>query len=157
LKKACFGKLTLEFIGVFACCFARKGLFQQPDSRTWTLSDGMEFEAAVVESDSTEDCCIVADYMNRRKPGDIERRVRMVAPSEQPYSDWMTAAPYKSKHEDEPDPDDGDDDWTPMRYAFYRKFERGKYHVEFRVETKVGVFETCSHLTMIVHGPDDYW
>jgi hypothetical protein len=30
LKKACFGKLTLEFIGVFACCFARKGLFQQP-------------------------------------------------------------------------------------------------------------------------------
>lgn len=128
----------------------------ETDSHTWTLSDGTEFEAAVVDSDSTEDCCIVADYVNRRKPGDIECRVRMVAPAEQPFSEWMIAAPYKSKHKIEPDLDDGDEDWTPMRNAFYGKFDRGKYHVEFRVETKVGVFETCSHLTMIVSDTDDY-
>lgn len=127
-------------------------------SHDWTLSDGSEFEAIVQESDAVEDCCIAADYVDRRNPGDIECRVRMIAPSEQPYSDWMCSVPYKPKHEYEPDVDDEeDDDWSEMRHAFYRRLERGKYQVEFRVETKAGVFETCSHLTMIVRGPDDLW
>ncbi len=129
----------------------------ESSSRDWTLSDGAEFEASVQESDAMEECCIAADYVNRRKPGDIECRVRMIAPSEQSYSDWMIAVPYKPKYEYEPDSDDEEDDWSEMRYAFYRRLERGKYHVEFRVETKAGVFETCSHLTMIVRGPDDLW
>jgi hypothetical protein len=129
----------------------------ESNSKDWTLSDGTEFEAGVAEDDAAEDCCITADYVNRRKPGDIECRVRMIAPSEQPYSDWMVAVPYKPKHEYEPDSEDEEDDWSEMRYAFYRRLERGKYRVEFRVETKAGVFETCSHLTMIVRGPDDLW
>lgn len=128
---------------------------QEADYRDWTLSDGTEFEAMVLDTSTTNDCCILADYTNRRRPGDIQCRVRMTAPTEQPFSDWLLPKSYKPKLEDEDDSDDEDDE-PPMRYAFYGRFDRGKYSVEFRVETKPDVFETCSQLTMIVSNPDDY-
>jgi hypothetical protein len=129
----------------------------EESGRVWHLSDGTEFSASATTSGaSSEPADILADYEDDSLTGEIEFRVRMVAPTSQSPSEWrcMTFTPRRPQ----PDPDDADamDDYGAERYEASAKLERGKYEVEFRVPNRDGKVEECSAVTMVVSDLEDY-
>lgn len=129
----------------------------EESGRVWHLSDGTEFSAsASTAHDSSKPADISADYEDDSLAGEVQYRVRMIAPTVQPPSDWrdMTFSPRGPQ----PHPDDEDamDDYTGDRYEASVKLERGKYEVAFRVPNRSGKVEECSALTLIVSDSQDY-
>lgn len=125
--------------------------------REWRLADGTVFQASTSTSgESSQPADITADYEDKSITGEISYRVRMIAPTPQPPTDW-TQLKFKP-HGSEPDPedeDDGDDDFAD-RYEASVQLPRGKYQVEFRVPDRTGKIEECSEVTLIVSDPEDY-
>jgi hypothetical protein len=129
----------------------------EESGRQWTLSDGTEFGASVsTAGESSESAHISGDYEDESLTWKVQYRVRMIAPSPQPPSDW---APMEfTPRGPEPDPDDEDavDDYMASRYEASVKLERGKYEVEFQVPNRAGKAENCSAVTLIVSDLEDY-
>ena len=128
----------------------------EEECRSWTLSDGTEFRVSVHASFSSDPVNIYADYADKTLTGDIACRVRMIAPTPQPRTDW-TRMVFKPEN-DEPDPDDEDEDAgvLPGRYEVSLRLPRGKYMGEFQVPNRSGEIEECSAVTLIVADSEDY-
>lgn len=120
----------------------------------WTLSDGTEFLASAHGGTSQKPSHFLADYMNDEMHGEIQFRVRMIAPSTKSFSEWkplsFTAVPAVAEDDKEPD------DCIADRYEAEMKLLRGKFAVEFRAQNRSGVFEERSGVTMIVADDVDY-
>ena len=128
----------------------------EESARKWTLSDGTVFEASVSGGSSSERSHISADYEDQPPTGDVEYRVRMLAPTPSPTTEW---APLKyTPRGPEPNPNDEDavDDYMASRYEVSVQVPRGKHRVEFRVPNCSGTVEECSALTLIVAELEDY-
>lgn len=129
----------------------------EESGRVWHLSDGTEFGASVSTSgESSEPADISADYEDDSLTGEIRYRVRMLAPTAQPPTEWkpLRFAPRGPK----PDPDDEEalDDYTADRYEASMKLARGKYEVAFQVPNRAGKVEECSSVILIVSDSSDY-
>ncbi len=124
--------------------------------KEWKLSDGTLFGAYVSDGSSSERSHISADYEGDAVPGPVEYRIRTLAPTPQPATDWkqFKLAPRGLK----PDPDDEDaaDGSQGSCFEVSVQLPRGKHLVEFRVPNRSGKIEECSGVTLIVTDPGDY-
>ena len=120
----------------------------------WTLSDGTEFLSSAHGGCSRKPCSFLADYMSDEMCGEIQFRVRLIAPTSGEVTNWQslsfTADPKVAEDDEEPD------DSSSERYEGTLLLPRGKYAVEFRAQNRAGVFEEHSGVTMIVADDSDY-
>lgn len=129
----------------------------EESGRVWQLSDGTEFSAlASTSQDSSQPADITADYDDDSVTGEIQFRVRMIAPAPQPPSDWRSMKFTPHGPQPHPDSEDAMDDYMGERYEASVKLERGKYKGGFRVPNRSGKVEECSAVTLIVSDSEDY-
>ena len=129
----------------------------EESGRHWTLSDGTEFWASASNDSSSERSHIEADYADDALTGDIQYRVRMIAPTPGASTEWARLE-FTSRGP-EPDPRDEDaveDYMCASRYEISVQVPRGKHQVEFRVPNRSGKAEECSAVILIVADPEDY-
>ncbi len=130
----------------------------EESGRVWHLSDGTEFSASVSTSgESSKPADISADYEDESLTGEIWYRVRMVAPTPQPPTDWMGLKFTPRGPQPDPDDEEAVDDFTADRYEASVKLDRGKFEVAFRVSNRSGKIEECSAVILIVSDPEDYY
>ena len=129
----------------------------EESGRVWHLSDGTEFSASASTSgESSKPADISADYEEESLTGEIQYRVRMVAPTPRPPTDWKPLKFTPRGPDPNPDDEDAKDDYMADRYEASVKLDRGKYQVAFRVPGRSGKVEECSAVTLIVSDPEDY-
>ena len=120
----------------------------------WTLSDGTEFLGSAYGGSSRKECHFLADYMIDQMSGQIQFRVRMIAPNVEPFTEWQqlvfNAQPAVAEE------DENSDDNSSKRYEGTLRLPRGKYAIEFRAQNCSGSFEERSGVTMIVADDKDY-
>src|SRR2546427_2140071 len=103
----------------------------EESGRKWTLSDGTEFGASVSGGSSSRRSRIEADYYDAALKGQIEYRVRLIAPEAQPPSEWARLAFASRGPEPDPDDEEAVDKYVSDRYETSVRLPRGKYEVEF--------------------------
>ena len=126
----------------------------ESESGNWTLSDGTEVLASAYGGSPDEPCQFLADYASDDMTGQIQFRVRMIAPTLQSGGEWHTFSftdERPSSHEDA----DAEESNTE-RYEASLTLPPGKYAVDFRIQNRSGTFEERSGVTMIVADPTDY-
>ncbi len=137
----------------------------EESGRVWKLSDGTVFEgSASTAGESKDPANIWGDYEDRSLAGDVDYRIRRLAPTAQPPGEWTRmkfwpkGAPDQVEEDDEEEEieEDDDDEGGAPRYDVSVKLERGKYLVEFRVPNRSGQPEELPGLTLIVSDFEDY-
>ena len=129
----------------------------EESGREWRLSDGTEFGACVsTAGESSEPAHISGDYEDESLTGEILYRVRMIAPTLQPPTDWARLKFTPRGPEPDPQNQNAVDDYWLSRYEVFVQLPRGKYAVEFRVPNRSGKVEEWSAVTLIVTDPEDY-
>ena len=129
----------------------------EESGRVWHLSDGTEFSAFVsTAGDSSEPAAISADYEDDSLTGEIRYRLRMIAPTAQPSTEWRSLRFTARGPQPDPDDEEAVDDYTADRYEASVKLARGKYEVAFQVPNRAGKVEECSSVILIVSDSSDY-
>lgn len=125
----------------------------------WKLSDGSVLSLFVSHVSSPEASPIWANSDEEPFTRPIEYRVRKLAPTEQPPTDWARLGTNASDSDRDPDNDEDyeeDEDEDPASHVESSvKLTPGKYQVDFRVLDRSGKAEESPALTMIVMEPDE--